>query len=51
MNPSSFSTVNPSTGEQIKTFSFFTPEQTEAKLALGDQSYRSYRKIPVHTRA
>ena len=51
MNPSTFSTVNPSNGEQIETFSFFTPEETESKLARADRSYRSFRKMPVHKRA
>ncbi len=51
MTSSTFSTVNPTTGEQIETFTFFTPQETEARLACADQSYRSYRKIPIEKRA
>ena len=51
MTSTTFSTVNPTTGEQIETFSFFTPQQTEAKLACAEQSYRSYRKMPGEKRA
>ena len=51
MNPSDFSTINPSTGEPIESFAFFTPEETESTLARADQSFRSYRTMPVHQRA
>jgi succinate-semialdehyde dehydrogenase len=51
MNSSSFSTVNPATGEQIETFHFFTAGETEAALARAEKSYQSYRKLPVHQRA
>jgi succinate-semialdehyde dehydrogenase len=43
--------VNPATGEQIETFSFFTSTETEAALARADQSYQLHRKLPVHQRA
>jgi succinate-semialdehyde dehydrogenase len=51
MNSSSFSTINPSTGEQIETFSFFTAGETEATLARAEKSFQSYRKLSVHQRA
>jgi acyl-CoA reductase-like NAD-dependent aldehyde dehydrogenase len=51
MNSSSFSTVNPATGEQIETFPFFTAGETEAVLARAEKSFRSYRKQSVHQRA
>lgn len=51
MNSSSFSTVNPATGEQIETFSFFTAGETEAALARAEKSFQSYRKLSVHQRA
>ena len=33
MSLPTFSTVNPSTGEQIETFSYYTSAETEAVLA------------------
>ena len=51
MNSSNFSTVNPATDEQIETFPFFTPEETEAALARAEKSFKSYGKLPVHRRA
>jgi succinate-semialdehyde dehydrogenase len=51
MNSSSFSTVNPATGEQIETFPFFTAGETEAVLARAEKSFQSYRKMSVHQRA
>jgi succinate-semialdehyde dehydrogenase len=51
MNTSSFATVNPSTGEQIETFSFFSASQTEEVLVRADKSFRSFRKLSVHKRA
>ena len=51
MNSSSFPTVNPATGEQIETFSFFTAGETEAALARAEKSFQSYRKLSVHQRA
>ena len=51
MNSSSFSTINPSTGEPIETFPFFTARQTEAALVRAEKSFRSYRKLPMHQRA
>jgi acyl-CoA reductase-like NAD-dependent aldehyde dehydrogenase len=48
---SGFATVNPSTGAEIETFSFFTPAQTEAIIARADKSFQSFRKLSVHKRA
>jgi succinate-semialdehyde dehydrogenase len=46
-----FETVNPSTGEEIESFSFFTPAQTEEVLARADKTFQPFRKLPVHKRA
>src|SRR5262249_23483251 len=43
--------VNPSTGEQIETFSFFNSAETEAALARADKSFQSFRKLSVYRRA
>jgi acyl-CoA reductase-like NAD-dependent aldehyde dehydrogenase len=51
MNASGFATVNPATGEQIETFSFFNASQTEDVLGRADRSFQSFRKLPVHKRA
>jgi acyl-CoA reductase-like NAD-dependent aldehyde dehydrogenase len=51
MSSSSFSTVNPATGEQIEAFSSFTAGETEATLARAEKSFQSYRKLSVHQRA
>lgn len=51
MNKAGFATVNPSTGEAIETFSYFTPEQTEKVVASADKSFQSFRKLSVHKRA
>ena len=51
MNKAGFATVNPSTGEEIEAFSYFTPEQTEKVVASADKSFQSFRKLSVHKRA
>src|SRR5215472_15239485 len=51
MNASGFATVNPSTGAEIETFSFFTPAQTEEVIARADKSFQCFRKLSVHKRA
>lgn len=51
MNPSDFSTVNPSTGEQSERFSFFSATETEAVLARADKTFRSFRKVSLYRRA
>src|SRR5262245_34299524 len=51
MDTSGFATVNPSTGAEIETFSFFSPAQIEDVVALADKSFQSFRKVSVHKRA
>ena len=51
MNPSTFSTVNPTNGEPIESFTTFTEAETERVLSLSDLSFRSFRKLSVHRRA
>lgn len=51
MTSSTFSTVNPATGEQIETFSFFTPAETDKSLVRAEKTFQSYRKLSVHQRA
>ena len=51
MSTSGFATVNPSTGAEIETFSFFNPAQTEEVIAQADKSFECFRKLPVHKRA
>src|SRR5215469_12661713 len=51
MNKAGFATVNPSTGEEIEAFSYFTPAQTEKVVAQADKSFQSFRELPVHKRA
>src|SRR5262249_20389933 len=46
-----FARVNPSTGEEIESFPFFTPGQIETVVAQADESFRSFRKLSVHRRA
>src|SRR5262245_56336728 len=50
-NKAGFATVNPSTGEEIETFSYFTPEQTEEVVARAHKSFQSFRKLSVQKRA
>src|SRR5262250_2840583 len=51
MNTSGFATVNPSTGAEIETFSFFSQAQTEEVVAQADRSFECFRKLSVHKRA
>jgi hypothetical protein len=51
MNSSTFSTINPATGEQIETFPFFTAEETESALTRAEKRFKCYRKLCVHQRA
>jgi acyl-CoA reductase-like NAD-dependent aldehyde dehydrogenase len=46
-----FATVNPSTGEEIETFSFYSEAQIEKTLALAEKSFETYRKLSVYKRA
>jgi acyl-CoA reductase-like NAD-dependent aldehyde dehydrogenase len=51
MQSSGFSTINPSTEEQIETFSFYNSSEIERVLARADKSFQSFRKLPVYQRA
>jgi succinate-semialdehyde dehydrogenase len=51
MSASGFATINPSTGAEIETFSFFNPAQTEEIVAQADKSFQRFRKLPVQKRA
>jgi succinate-semialdehyde dehydrogenase len=51
MNSSTFTTVNPANGQEIETFSFFTPADVENVLVLADKTFQSFRKVSVHQRA
>jgi acyl-CoA reductase-like NAD-dependent aldehyde dehydrogenase len=51
MNQAGFATVNPSTGEEIEVFSYFTPAQTEEVVARADNSFQSSRRLSVHKRS
>jgi succinate-semialdehyde dehydrogenase len=51
MQSSGFSTINPSTGEEIETFSFYNLSEIEEVLVRAEKSFQSYRKLPVHQRA
>lgn len=51
MQSSGFSTVNPSTGEEIETFTFFNSSEIEEVLARGEKSFQSFRKLSAHQRA
>ncbi len=44
-------TINPATGETIKSFEPLSGESIEAKLALAQQTFEQYRKIPMTQRA
>ena len=48
MSDAGFATVNPSTGEEIEAFSFFTPGQTEKVVARADESFQSHRATPYY---
>ena len=51
MSTAGFATVNPATGEQIETFSYFTRAQTEEVVARADKGFQSFRRLSVHKRA
>lgn len=44
-------TINPATGETLKTFEPLSKESIEAKLALAQQAFESYRQTPITQRA
>jgi acyl-CoA reductase-like NAD-dependent aldehyde dehydrogenase len=43
--------VNPSTGKQIETFSFYDSAKTESRLIFAARSFESFRKSSVYKRA
>jgi succinate-semialdehyde dehydrogenase/glutarate-semialdehyde dehydrogenase len=43
--------INPATGETLRTFEPLTDRQTDEKLARADRAYRTYRHIPLAERA
>src|ERR1700757_2881861 len=51
MNSPGFATVNPCTGEEIETFSFYSDAQIEKTLASAEKSFQAYRKLSVFKRA
>ena len=44
-------TINPTTGETVKTFDELTAAEIEAKLALAARTFRTHRKTPFANRA
>ncbi len=44
-------TINPATGETLKTFEALSAESIEEKLALAQQAFEQYRKTPMTQRA
>jgi succinate-semialdehyde dehydrogenase/glutarate-semialdehyde dehydrogenase len=43
MSSSTFSTVNPATGERIKTFHYMTWEQAQAEITASDNDFQKWR--------
>ena len=44
-------TINPTTGETLKTFDPLTDAEIEAKLELAQQAFNKYRHLPFEQRA
>ena len=44
-------TINPATGETLKTFDPIADEAIEAKLELAQQAFNKYRYLPFEQRA
>ena len=44
-------TVNPATGETLKTFDALSSEELDARIARADETFRSYRRTPLAERA
>jgi succinate-semialdehyde dehydrogenase/glutarate-semialdehyde dehydrogenase len=44
-------TINPATGETLKTFNPLDDETIEAKLAIAQQTFEQYRHIPIAQKA
>jgi succinate-semialdehyde dehydrogenase / glutarate-semialdehyde dehydrogenase len=44
-------TINPATGETVKTFDAHTDAEVEERVALADETFRTWRRTPLATRA
>ena len=44
-------TVNPATGETLKTFVALSPQEIENRIVLGNQAFSSYRKTSFKQRS
>ena len=44
-------TINPATGETVRTFEPHSDAQVDEKIALAADTFRSYRRLPLHLRA
>lgn len=44
-------TINPATGETLKTFAALTPEEIERKLDRATQAFAAYRQVPLKQRS
>ncbi|BBD54909.1 NAD-dependent succinate-semialdehyde dehydrogenase [Planktothrix agardhii] len=44
-------TINPATGETVKTFTALTDAEIENALALADRAFRDYRRVSFDTRS
>jgi succinate-semialdehyde dehydrogenase/glutarate-semialdehyde dehydrogenase len=44
-------TINPATGEEVKTFDALTDEEIDRKLGLAAETFREYRKTPFEDRS
>jgi succinate-semialdehyde dehydrogenase len=51
MNTSGFATVNPSTGAEIESFTFYSAAKTEDVVARADRTFKSFRKLSTYKRA
>src|SRR5262245_27617735 len=51
MTKPDFATVNPSTGEEIERFSYYSSRETEDALVRADKAFQSFRKLSVYKRA
>jgi succinate-semialdehyde dehydrogenase/glutarate-semialdehyde dehydrogenase len=43
--------INPATGETLKTFEALTPQEIERKLARAEQAFRAHRRTSINERA
>jgi succinate-semialdehyde dehydrogenase/glutarate-semialdehyde dehydrogenase len=47
----SIQSINPATGELLRTFEPLSPEAIKAKIAIADAAFRAYQEIPLEHRA